>query len=120
VVQGLEPNRLKHWMEWRFLSTIMHATLARRALGNIVPPKIATPSSVSGGSAQALAPLVEFYSKLPKGPAPKHGRKGPFAWFSNAKNSSARPILYVLGGLTLFGYTLDYNMHLKHHKNHPH
>lgn len=107
----------------------MHATIARRALGNLVPPKVATPSSVvrvsflsilliefltlphaqSGGSSAALLPLVEFYSKLPKGPAPTYGRRGPIAWFSNAKNSSGFPILVIIAGLVGFGYTLDYN-----------
>ncbi|KIJ45914.1 hypothetical protein M422DRAFT_29558 [Sphaerobolus stellatus SS14] len=98
----------------------MHATLARRALGHLVPPKIATPSSVSGGSAASLTPLVEFYSKLPKGPAPKLGPRGPASYLFNAKNASGVPILVVIFGLIGFGYTLDYNMHLKHHKNHPH
>ncbi|KAF8516442.1 mitochondrial F1-F0 ATP synthase subunit F of fungi-domain-containing protein [Hysterangium stoloniferum] len=94
----------------------MHATLARRALGHLVPPKIATPSSVSGGSASSLTPLVEFYSKLPKGPAPQ-GRRGPAAWFLNAKNASGFPILVTIAALVGMGYTLDYQ---KHHKNRHH
>ncbi|KAF9034708.1 hypothetical protein BDZ89DRAFT_506232 [Hymenopellis radicata] len=96
----------------------MHASLIRRSLGGLVPPKIATPRLVSGGSGEGLGPLVEFYSKLPKGnAAPKTGLKARFA---NGDNASGTP--YVLGILTIFGigYTLDYQMHLKHHKNHPH
>lgn len=97
----------------------MHSTLARRALGNLVPPKIATPASVSGGSAAALAPLVQFYSKLPKGPAPKRaGSAG--AWLLNAKNASGKPILATIASLMILGYTIEYQMHLKHHKNHHH
>ncbi|GJJ15276.1 hypothetical protein Clacol_009552 [Clathrus columnatus] len=87
----------------------MHSTLARRALGNLVPPKIATPSSVSGGSAASLAPLVQFYSKLPKGPAPQ--RAGSFgAKLLNAKNASGKPILVTIASLMLLGYTIDYQI----------
>jgi hypothetical protein len=50
---------------------------------------------------------VDFYSKLPKGPAPARfgGLKGRF--FSG-KNASGAPVLALIGGIFLIGYTLDY------------
>ncbi|KAF7355930.1 ATP17 subunit F of the F0 sector of mitochondrial F1F0 ATP synthase [Mycena venus] len=97
----------------------MHPTLLRRQLGGLVPPKIATPRLVSGNSGGGLDPLVDFYSKLPKGPAPSRfgGLKGRF--FSG-KNASGAPVIALIGGIFLIGYTLDYQLHLKHHKNNAH
>jgi hypothetical protein len=61
----------------------------------------------SGNSGGGLGPLVDFYSKLPKGHAPARfgGIKGRF--FSG-KNASAGPALAIIGGLFLIGYTMDY------------
>ncbi|KAJ7509226.1 hypothetical protein B0H11DRAFT_1901363 [Mycena galericulata] len=73
----------------------MHASLVRRSLGGLVPPKIATPKLVSGDSTGPLGPLVAFYSKLPKGPAPVPAFRGIKArWFSG-KNASAGPVLPI-------------------------
>ncbi|KAH7885149.1 ATP17, subunit F of the F0 sector of mitochondrial F1F0 ATP synthase [Phlebopus sp. FC_14] len=94
----------------------MHASLVRRQLGGLVPPKIATPSILSSGSGEGLAPLVNFYSKLPKGPAPKLVG-GIKARYFSGKNASAAPAAWIILGLFTFGYALDYQ---KHHKNHPH
>ncbi|KII90536.1 hypothetical protein PLICRDRAFT_90346 [Plicaturopsis crispa FD-325 SS-3] len=98
----------------------MHASLIRRQLGGIVPPKIATPSHLSGGSASSLTPLVDFYSKLPKGRATAYASRGLKGRFFNGKNASPAPLFATIGGLFLIGYTIDYQMHLKHHKNHAH
>jgi len=99
----------------------MHATLVRRALGNLIPPKIATPSSVAtGGSSTSTASVVDFYSKLPKGPLQASAVSGIRARYFDGKNASGKPIVAFIGGMLLFGYTLDYHMHLKHHKNHQH
>ncbi|KAJ7837310.1 hypothetical protein B0H13DRAFT_1544024, partial [Mycena leptocephala] len=65
-------------------------------------PKIATTKLVAGNSAGPLGPLVAFYSKLQKGPAPIRGLKPHF--FAR-KNASARPALALIGGLFLVGYT---------------
>ncbi|KAH7913368.1 ATP17, subunit F of the F0 sector of mitochondrial F1F0 ATP synthase [Hygrophoropsis aurantiaca] len=94
----------------------MYASLVRRQLGGIVPPKIATPSHLSSGSGEGLAPLVNFYSKLPKGPAASTVG-GIKARYFNGKNASAAPVVWTILGLFTFGYTIDYQ---KHHKNHAH
>ncbi|KAG2359691.1 mitochondrial F1-F0 ATP synthase subunit F of fungi-domain-containing protein [Suillus spraguei] len=95
----------------------MHASLVRRQLGGIVPPKIATPSLLTSGSASSLTPLVNFYSKLPKGPASAVSGGGIKARYFSGKNASAAPLVWTILGLFTFGYTIDYQ---KHHKNHPH
>ncbi|TFK38923.1 mitochondrial F1-F0 ATP synthase subunit F of fungi-domain-containing protein [Crucibulum laeve] len=97
----------------------MHASLIRRQLGGLIPPKIATPKLVSGGSGASLGPLVEFYSKLPKGQATPRvsGFKGRFF---NGKNASGAPFAWLIVAIFGVSYTIDYNMHLKHHKNHAH
>ncbi|KAJ7358510.1 mitochondrial F1-F0 ATP synthase subunit F of fungi-domain-containing protein [Mycena albidolilacea] len=97
----------------------MHASPLCRQLGGLVPPKIATPRLVTGNSGATLTPLVDFYSKLPKGPAPARfgGLRGRF--FSG-KNASGAPVLALIGCIFLIGYTLDYQLHFKHHKNNAH
>ncbi|KDN35326.1 hypothetical protein RSAG8_11660, partial [Rhizoctonia solani AG-8 WAC10335] len=96
----------------------MHASLVRRSLGTLIPPKIATPGIVSGGSG-SMSSVVDFYSKLPKGPAPPSGNSIKARYF-DGKNASGKPFVATIVGLFLFGYTIDYNMHLKHHKNNHH
>ncbi|KAH9849063.1 mitochondrial F1-F0 ATP synthase subunit F of fungi-domain-containing protein [Lenzites betulinus] len=98
----------------------MQPSLIRRQLGGLVPPKIATPSILSSGSGAGLGPLVNFYSKLPKGPAATSAGGGIKARFFNGKNASAAPLLFTIFGIFALGYTIDYQMHLKHHKNHAH
>ncbi|EIN12281.1 hypothetical protein PUNSTDRAFT_130541 [Punctularia strigosozonata HHB-11173 SS5] len=97
----------------------MHASLVRRQLGGLVPPKVASPTILSSGSGASLSPLVEFYSKLPKGSASvkASGIKGRFF---NGKNASGAPLVWTILGIFTLGYTIDYQMHLKHHKNHAH
>ncbi|KAL5501911.1 ATP17 [Sanghuangporus vaninii] len=116
----------------------MHASLVRRSLNNLVPPKIATPKILSGGtgSTAGLGPLVDFYSKLPKGPAqPSSGIRARY--FEGAK-ASGKPLVFTILAIFGLGYTIDYNMHLstykfatcyassflsilpEHHKNHAH
>ncbi|KAF9651605.1 hypothetical protein BDM02DRAFT_3154209 [Thelephora ganbajun] len=95
----------------------MQPSLVRRQLGGIVPPKIASPTLLTGGSGGSLTPLVNFYSKLPKGPAPRSSFGGLKAKYFTGKNASAAPILATILGIFTIGYTIDYQ---KHHKNHAH
>ncbi|KAH0832259.1 hypothetical protein J3R83DRAFT_13245 [Lanmaoa asiatica] len=93
----------------RSFESIMLPTLVRRQFTGLIPPKIATPSHLSAGSGEGLAPLVNFYSKLPKGRAPA----AAFDPEKKALNRLGLAILFFFG----VGYTMDYN---KYHKNHPH
>ncbi|KAI0698124.1 mitochondrial F1-F0 ATP synthase subunit F of fungi-domain-containing protein [Cytidiella melzeri] len=95
----------------------MRPTLIRRDLGGLVPPKIASPSILTSGQGEGLAPLVGFYSRLPKGAAPKPAIRGIKERFFNGKNASGAPLVWVMGGLFALGYFIDYQ---KHHKNHAH
>lgn len=63
----------------------------------------------SGGSGAGLAPLVEFYSKLPKGSATASASKGLRGRFFEGKNASAAPLAYTILAIGGFGYAIDYN-----------
>lgn len=63
----------------------------------------------SGGSGAGLAPLVEFYSKLPKGSATATASKGLRGRFFEGKNASAAPLAYTILAIGGFGYAIDYN-----------
>jgi F-type H+-transporting ATPase subunit f len=105
----------------------MHASLIRRNLSGLVPPKIASPSILvecllrpcrpplliysfvqSAGKGADLTPLVAFYSKLPKGPAPESAGRGIKARYFNGKNASASPIVVTMLAIFGLGYTIDY------------
>ncbi|WVQ71173.1 hypothetical protein IAR50_000698 [Cryptococcus sp. DSM 104548] len=100
----------------------MLPTAARRSLAGLIPPKIATPNAVSSGTTSArTAQVIDFYSKLPKGAKPAAERAGGIRGrYFEGKNASGKPLLATIGTLFLIGYTIDYNMHLKHHKNGHH
>ena len=61
-----------------------------------------------GGGAAALAPLVAFYSKLPKGRAPAPALRGIKERWFNGRNASGAPLLALIVGVFVAGYTLDY------------
>ena len=96
------------------------------ALKNLIPPKIASAQALSSsGTAARMQRVVEFYSKLPKGPAPKASPGlNPFARYKarymDGENASGAPLFHAMLGLFLVGYTIEYNMHLKFHKNNHH
>ncbi|PWN48704.1 hypothetical protein IE53DRAFT_389082 [Violaceomyces palustris] len=87
-----------------------------------IPPKIATPKSVSGpgGSSERMEAVVNFYKSLPKGPAPVRRGGGIKARYFDGKNASGAPIVVGLFTMFLIGYSIDYATHLRHHKNNHH
>ena len=62
----------------------------------------------SSGSGGGLGPLVNFYSKLPKGPAPSSAAGGIKARYFDGKNASAAPLVWAILGIFGIGYTIDY------------
>lgn len=99
------------------------ATVARRSAAQQVrhssslpiPPKIATPKSVSGpgGSSARMESVVGFYKALPKGPAPARRGGGIKARYFDGANASGKPIVVTLFTLFLIGYSIDYATHLR-------
>ena len=76
------------------------------------PPQIATPKSVQGENAANTEAVVNFYKALPKGAEPERRPSGFKAKYFDRKHASAKPLLWTIAGLMLFGDTLDYNGHL--------
>jgi len=64
--------------------------------------------SKTSGSGASLTPLVNFYSKLPKGAASSVAGGGIKARYFNGKNASAAPLVWTILGLFTFGYAIDY------------
>lgn len=62
----------------------------------------------SSGSGAGLSPLVSFYSKLPKGPAPTSAIRGIKARYFDGKNASGAPLVWTILGIFGLGYTIDY------------
>ncbi|EEH06744.1 mitochondrial F1F0 ATP synthase subunit F Atp17 [Histoplasma capsulatum var. duboisii H88] len=98
--------------------------VARRGLSTLIPPKVASPTGIGAAQdAARMERIVGFYEKLPRGPAPEikpTGLIGRYQARYFGKNPSAMPILHVIGGLMLMGYSMEYYFHLRHHKNNAH
>ncbi|CAH2450295.1 F1F0 ATP synthase subunit f, mitochondrial [Komagataella phaffii CBS 7435] len=93
----------------------------RRKLSTLIPPKIASAKNLgSNPHAKKIQEVVKFYKALPQGqasfpkassPIGKYGEK-----YFNDGNASAKPLLHLALGVILFGYSLEYYYHLRHHK----
>ncbi|PKI83578.1 hypothetical protein MVES_002440 [Malassezia vespertilionis] len=78
-----------------------------------IPPKLATPESVSGGAGVSNTnAVVDFYKALPKGNEPQKHSSSIKSKYFNGKNASGKPLVFIIGFLMVFGYTLEYNGHL--------
>ncbi|CDH49877.1 hypothetical protein RO3G_09471 [Lichtheimia corymbifera JMRC:FSU:9682] len=92
----------------------------------LIPPNVAAATKVSGSGAKdaQLAQLVTFYKNLPKGTAEAPKPSGPWARYKaryiDGENASVTPLLHLIFGVFVAGYTIDYHFHLKHHKNVEH
>ncbi|CAK7198143.1 ATP synthase f chain, mitochondrial precursor [Sporothrix eucalyptigena] len=98
--------------------------ITRRALSTLIPPKVASPKAIGAApDAVRMQRVVNFYEKLPRGPAPEAKAKGILGRYQAkhfGKNTSAKPIIQVVAGLILIGYAQQYYFHLRHHKNNAH
>ncbi|KAK4240392.1 putative mitochondrial f1f0 atp synthase [Achaetomium macrosporum] len=98
--------------------------VTRRALSTLIPPKIASPKAVGGApDAARMQRLVNFYEKLPRGPAPEPEAKGILGRYRAkhfGKNPTVKPVIHAIIGLLIIGYAQNYYFHLRHHKNNAH
>ncbi|KAL1902296.1 ATP synthase f chain, mitochondrial precursor [Sporothrix stenoceras] len=98
--------------------------ITRRALSTLIPPKVASPKAIGAApDAVRMQRVVNFYEKLPRGPAPEVKAKGLLGRYQAkhfGKNTSAKPIIQVVAGLIIIGYAQQYYFHLRHHKNNAH
>ncbi|CAJ2512246.1 Uu.00g052610.m01.CDS01 [Anthostomella pinea] len=98
--------------------------VARRGLSTLIPPKVASPSAIGAApDAVRMKRVVNFYEKLPRGPAPEikaTGLLGRYQAKHFGKNATNKPIIHAIGLLLVVGYPLTYYFHLRHHKNNAH
>ncbi|KAK9452083.1 ATP synthase subunit F, mitochondrial [Limtongia smithiae] len=95
--------------------------IVKRQLSTLIPPKIASAATLGATpGAKRLASVVDFYKALPRGPAPVSQPTSFFGRYSakyfEGGNASGAPLVHLIIGAFLIGYTLDYQFHLKHHK----
>ncbi|KAI2614308.1 mitochondrial F1F0 ATP synthase subunit F Atp17 [Hypoxylon fragiforme] len=98
--------------------------VTRRALSTLIPPKVASPNAIGAApDAVRMKRVVNFYEKLPRGPAPKiqaTGLLGRYQAKHFGDNATAKPIIHAIGLLLVIGYPMTYYFHLRHHKNNAH
>ncbi|CAG8514875.1 9165_t:CDS:2 [Ambispora gerdemannii] len=84
-----------------------------------VPPVLSIEHvGTSVADAARINRLVNFYQKVPKGPRPIPEPKS-LADRYRAKyihTNSAMPLVHIITAILGIGYFLDYQFHLKHHK----
>ncbi|CDR37340.1 CYFA0S01e09780g1_1 [Cyberlindnera fabianii] len=96
--------------------------IIRRQLSTLIPPKIASAKNIgSNPAAKRLASVVEFYKALPQGPAPQVKPTGLIGRYKekyfNGDNATGKPLLHLSAFVLIFGYSLEYYFHLRHHKD---
>ncbi|KAK0645499.1 mitochondrial F1-F0 ATP synthase subunit F of fungi-domain-containing protein [Cercophora newfieldiana] len=98
--------------------------VTRRALSTLIPPKVASPKAIGAApDAIKMQRVVNFYEKLPRGPAPEVKATGFFGRYQAkhfGKNPTVKPVIHALVGLLIVGYAQQYYFHLRHHKNNAH
>ncbi|KAI8954244.1 mitochondrial F1-F0 ATP synthase subunit F of fungi-domain-containing protein [Xylaria longipes] len=98
--------------------------IARRGLSTLIPPKVASPSAIGAApDALRMKRVVNFYEKLPRGPAPEKPPTGLFGRYQAkhfGKNPTAKPIIHAIALILVIGYPMTYYFHLRHHKNNVH
>ncbi|ODQ63369.1 putative ATP synthase f chain mitochondrial precursor, partial [Nadsonia fulvescens var. elongata DSM 6958] len=96
--------------------------IIRRQLSTLIPPKVASPANLSASpNAQRINKVLDFYKGLPKksdpAPAPYFGNTPAQRYYDKYREAgSGKTLLHIIaGGLALY-YTIDYKVHLRHHK----
>ncbi|ROW08093.1 hypothetical protein VPNG_06093 [Cytospora leucostoma] len=91
--------------------------IQRRALSTLIPPKVASPKALGADpNGIAMKRVVNFYEKLPRGPAPEvkaTGILGRYQAKHFGKNPTAKPIIHAIVFLLAIGYAQNYYFHLR-------
>ncbi|RPB25919.1 mitochondrial F1F0 ATP synthase-like protein subunit F [Terfezia boudieri ATCC MYA-4762] len=98
--------------------------IAKRGISTLIPPKVASPAGLGAAKdAVRMSRVVDFYTKLPKGPAPPRKTPGLLGGYQDkyfGKKASGMPIVHVIVGIMAIGYAQAYYFHIRHHKNNAH
>ncbi|KAF2473936.1 uncharacterized protein BDR25DRAFT_301994 [Lindgomyces ingoldianus] len=98
--------------------------IQKRGLSTLIPPKVASPNAIGASpNAVRMHKVVNFYEKLPRGPAPEPKPKGLLQRYQHryfGNRVSAMPLVHAIAALALLGYAQNYYFHLRHHKNNAH
>ncbi|KAI1487721.1 mitochondrial F1-F0 ATP synthase subunit F of fungi-domain-containing protein [Biscogniauxia mediterranea] len=98
--------------------------IARRGLSTLIPPKVASPNAIgTAPDALRMKRVVNFYEKLPRGPAPEFeptGILGRYQAKHFGKNPTIKPVIHAVLLVFVVGYSTTYYFHLRHHKNNTH
>ncbi|KAK0714793.1 mitochondrial F1-F0 ATP synthase subunit F of fungi-domain-containing protein [Lasiosphaeris hirsuta] len=91
--------------------------VTRRALSTLIPPKVASPKAIGAApDAVKMQRVVNFYQKLPRGPAPEvkaTGLLGRYQAKHFGKNPTNKPIIHAIVALLIVGYAQNYYFHLR-------
>ncbi|KAK3358581.1 ATP synthase f chain-like protein [Lasiosphaeria ovina] len=91
--------------------------VTRRALSTLIPPKVASPQAIGAApDAVRMQRVVNFYEKLPRGPAPDvkpTGLLGKYQAKHFGKNPTVMPVIHAIIGLLIVGYAQNYYYHLR-------
>ncbi|KAK0627801.1 mitochondrial F1-F0 ATP synthase subunit F of fungi-domain-containing protein [Immersiella caudata] len=91
--------------------------VTRRALSTLIPPKVASPKAIGAApDAIKMQRVVNFYEKLPRGPAPEvkpTGLLGRYQAKHFGKNPTGKPIVHAIVFLLAVGYAQQYYFHLR-------
>ncbi|CAA22344.1 ATP synthase subunit f, mitochondrial [Schizosaccharomyces pombe] len=91
-------------------------------LKSFIPPQVANPTALNAFPSSArMGRIVDFYSRLPHGPAPKKSSNSFFSWYYKkylGKNASGAPLLHLVGAVLVFSYASEYYYHIRHHEEH--
>ncbi|KAI0592805.1 mitochondrial F1-F0 ATP synthase subunit F of fungi-domain-containing protein [Biscogniauxia sp. FL1348] len=98
--------------------------IARRGLSTLIPPKVASPNAIgTAPDALRMKRVVNFYEKLPRGPAPEYEATGILGRYQAkhfGKNPTIKPVIHAVLLVFAVGYPMTYYFHLRHHKNNSH
>jgi len=92
---------------------------------SLIPPNLASTGTLGiPKDAARMSRVVDFYKRIPKGPASFPKPRGLVdrykARYFDGDNASATPLIHVLLLIGGISYAIDYHFHLKHHKNVEH